>query len=344
MNILVSGASGFIGQHLIAYLDGHRVSGLAVSRRGISNLPPHWTWKARDTVLCAGREDAAINPNQAEWAVIHLEVKHHVPNPGNADLAEFERVNVEGTRDWLNWCDRTGVSRFIFFSSIKAISSADGALTEAAVGPPGSPYGASKWRAEQLVRNWVTHAPLRSALILRPAVVYGPGSLQGNIFPFIEAIDRGRFCLAGRNENRKSIISMTNLCAAVTHLITRMKLGVQIYNLVDRETFSVRRLAEMIAKCLGNSATPRSLPLPVCRFAARFGDLFVRIIGRGFPITSARLEALLETSHFSVDRLLSTGFVHPQTTEEGLAEMVEWYKAKKKTANVERPKRPASNI
>jgi nucleoside-diphosphate-sugar epimerase len=290
-------------------------------------------WKARDTALRVSYQDTRIDPNQAEWAVIHLEVKQHVQEPSRADLIEFERVNVGGTREWLKWCDRTGVSQFVFFSSIKAVRSVERVVTEDAAGPPESAYGVSKWRAEQLVREWASNSRQRCALILRPAVVYGPGSQQGNIYPFMEAIAQGRFCLAGRNDNLKSVISIANLCAAVNHLVTRLKPGVQIYNLADRETFSVRRLAELIAQCLGNSRRPRSLPLPLCRSAALFGDVFVRAAGRRFPITSARLESLLETSHFSVDRLLSTGFIHPQTTEEGLAEMVAWFQSRQKNGS-----------
>jgi nucleoside-diphosphate-sugar epimerase len=70
------------------------------------------------------------------------------------------------------------------------------------------------------------------------------------------------------------------------------------------------------------------LPLPVARGIARFGDAFLRVTGKNFPLTSSRLEALLETTHFSCEKLLATGFRHPQSTEEGIGEMVAWYKSR----------------
>jgi nucleoside-diphosphate-sugar epimerase len=330
---IVTGASGFIGRHLISHLAAHGASGRAISRQPCSALPPGWVWQERKEFLngpsnALGDGVPTLSKSRGD-IVVHLEAKHHLPEPTASDVEEFESVNVKGTQNWLAWCERNGVGRFIFFSSIKAVRPAETELTEEAPGPPESPYGASKWRAEQFVRRWAAAVPDRCALILRPAVVYGPGN-EANIFAFVAAIARGRFCLVGRNENLKSVISVTNLCAAVKHVASRMQPGVQIYNLVDRETYTVRRLAEMISNCHGNPQPPRSFPLSIGRMAARLGDIMVRLTGRSAPLTTPRLKALLETSHFSGARLLSTGFVHPQTTEEGLEETVAWFKSKRR--------------
>jgi GlcNAc-P-P-Und epimerase len=216
---------------------------------------------------------------------------------------------------------------------------------------------ASKWQAEQLVREWAAEDLERSALILRPAVVYGPGN-TANLFSMVDALARGRFCLVGRNDNIKSLVSLKNLCAAVVHLSPQMKPGVEVYNLVDEQSYSVRELASMMARLLGvkwNGSSedggqrtegrgrwtedglrssvfrlPRSLPLPVAKGIAWFGDAFTRLTGKSFPLTTSRLEALLETTHFSCEKLLATGFRHPQSTEEGIGEMVRWYRGRGK--------------
>jgi hypothetical protein len=52
------------------------------------------------------------------------------------------------------------------------------------------------------------------------------------------------------------------------------------------------------------------------------GDLIENVTGRGFPLTTARLRAIRETSVFPCNKLVAAGFAHPQTTREGLAEVL----------------------
>jgi nucleoside-diphosphate-sugar epimerase len=143
----------------------------------------------------------------------------------------------------------------------------------------------------------------------------------------VRAIDRGRFFLAGKNANVKSLVALRNVSGAVVHLLPQMASGCEVYHLVDRSSYSVREIAGIISRLLGRSAPPRTLPLPVLRLAASVGDLLARAGFGVLPVSSARLEALIETTHFSADKLRASGFVHPQTTEEGLAELVQWYRA-----------------
>ncbi len=82
----------------------------------------------------------------------------------------------------------------------------------------------------------------------------------------------------------------------------------------------------MMAQLLSIKWTGRSVPVPLGKGIALVGAVFSKIKGKNFPLNSTWLRALLETSHFSCEKLRSTGFRHPETTEEGIAEMVKWYK------------------
>lgn len=320
MEVLISGSSGFVGEALVRVLASSGVFGVAVSRRAQAGLPVGWRWVDRDACL-AGQTKLATPP---DW-VIHLEVKHHVPNPGPAELAEFDAVNCAGTQRWLDWCTSQGVKRFVYFSSIKAVGDAPSMQDETASTEPNTPYGMSKRRGENCVSQWAEADPRRTALILRPAVIYGPGS-TANIVAMIRAVDRGYFLLVGRNENVKSLVSLRNVVAAVGHLLAQSVPGVAVYNLVDRESYSVRSITDMVSRQLGRTGKPRTLPLGMARLVATIGDVVERFTGRSVPLSRARLRALTETTHFSCGRLLATGFRHPQSTEEGLAEMVAWHR------------------
>ncbi len=315
---LVTGSSGFVGRHLVQHLAASGHWGIAVSRsERYSTLPSGWQSKVRADVLGEGGETAPVD------AVVHLEVKQHVPQPTGADVAEFHAVNVEGTQAWLDWCACREVRRFVYLSSIKAVQTLErGATDESAAGPHPSAYGSSKWAAEQRVRAWVAADARRSALILRPAVIYGPGN-TANVAAMVSAIRRGRFFLVGRNDNPKSLVGIRNVVSAVSHLLERMVPGTcEVYNLVDAQTLTVRELDARIRQKFGKSGNSPSLPLSIAKGAAWFGDSFYSISGRHFPINSTRLQALLETTHFSGEKLKRTGFVHPQSIDDGLAEMI----------------------
>lgn len=323
MRIAITGASGFVGPQLLNGLARAGHSGYAIARREVRDLPPAWIWLSRECALSGG-EFAKGGLPSPDW-VIHLEVQHHVDAPTANDVAEFQKVNVDATRAWLQWCVRVGVKRFALFSSIKAVGQSRQCQDEFANTPPSGPYGKSKRHAEELVRSWAAESADRTALILRPAVIYGPAN-QANILAMVRAIDRGMFLLVGRNDNVKSIVSAKNLIAAVVHLICIASPGLALYNVVDLESYTVRDLADMMSRALGKERPPRSLPVLIARVAAAVCDSLKRVTGRSMPLTNSRLSALLETSHFTNHKLLSTGFIHPQSTEQGLEEMITWYR------------------
>jgi nucleoside-diphosphate-sugar epimerase len=255
---------------------------------------------------------------------VHLEVKQHVESPTAEDLGEFQKVNVEGTREWLRWCTEHEVPGFVYFSTIKAVGESPHAQDEQTATVPTTPYGESKRMAEQLVHAWAAERATRFVLILRPAVIYGPGN-RANVFSMVRAIDRGRFFLVGRNDNVKSLISIANVAAAVEHLMGRAAPGAEIYNLVDPVSYPVRDIVRMTASLLGKRSVP-SLPYGAARLIASTSEALFRLSGRNLPLNRSRLTALRETTHFDGAKLLASGFVHPQSTEDGLAEMVEWYR------------------
>jgi GlcNAc-P-P-Und epimerase len=142
---------------------------------------------------------------------------------------------------------------------------------------------------------------------------------------FVDAIYRGRFFLVGGNQNVKSLISVRNLVAAVAHLLSRVVPGTEVFYLTDKDSHSVEQLALMIQELLNIRKPVRSIPAPLAKLAAVFGDVCLRCFGKNLPLTTSRLKALLESTHFSSEKLRSTGFVYPQTTREGFEEMIDWY-------------------
>ena len=320
MRLLVTGARGFVGQGLLPTLAAAGHTGIATSREGPGlaalqdRLPTGWQAAGRQAVLSGER------PSAAPEAVIHLEVMQHVPRPTAADIAAFERVNVGGTQAWLDWATATGVGRFCYLSSIKAVKPAAGEQTEAAPRQPDTPYGRSKARGEEAVEAW-TEKTGGKAVILRPAPVYGPGN-EANLAAFTRQVIAGKPCLVGSATARKAIVSRTNLAAAIAWAICQEPAGCEIYNVTDPATLSLAELAATLAD-LAAAPPPRRIPAWLAAGIAPLGDLLA-LLGRDFPLSSPRLKAIREETRFSCEKLLAHGFQHPQSTREGLREMVAW--------------------
>lgn len=319
MKLLVTGARGFVGRGLCQRLATRGHTGIATGREAPQGLPACWIAATRQSLL--DDTASAVTPADIQ-AIVHLEVKQHVPRPTAADIDAFTAVNVGGTRAWLDWASRHGIRRFVLISSIKAVAAGDGPMGEESRPETTASYGRSKAEAEAAVRLWAAADPVRSAVILRTTPVYGPGN-EANLAAFVRQILAGKPCLIGGGETRKSIVSRENLCAAIEFAAERSTPGCEIFNVSDRETPSLRDLATAIAELAG-APTPKRIPAWLAAVVAPLGDAIEGLTGRDFPLTSSRLRALRETTIFPCDKLVAAGFTHPQTTRTGLAEMIAW--------------------
>jgi UDP-glucose 4-epimerase len=323
MNLILTGASGFVGRGLLERLATNGHGGVATGRQPPTDLPAGWRAASRSDVL-----SGAVEPTDVD-AIIHLEVKQHVLRPTAADIRTFQEVNVAGTQEWLDWAGRHGVRRFVYTSSIKAVPDGDGAervaghtRNDIASAEPDTPYGRSKALAEAAVRDWAAERPDRIAVILRPAPVYGPGN-EANLAAFARQVVTGKPCLIGLCDAQKSVVSRTNLAAAIEFAANWPTPGCEVFNVSDRETYSLGQLADMISS-LSGAPPPRRIPRALAGCIAIVGDAITAVTGREFPLTSARMKQMLATSVFPCENLTAAGFVHPQTTQQGLAEMLEW--------------------
>ena len=315
MECVVTGARGFVGRGLLPVLAAAGHVGIATGRTVPTDLPPGWQGSTRGEWLTA-------TPSPVPAAIIHLEVEQTVPAPTAADLEAADRVNVGGTRAWLDWATKHGVRCFVFTSSIQAPVPGGGCGTEESALATGATYGGSKARAEAEVRAWAAADGRRRAVILRPAAVYGPDAAT-NLAPFARRVISGRRCLVGTGATPRSVVARRNLAAAIAFALDAPQAGCFVYQVSDPRTTTVAELAAMIAE-LSHAPSPRGIPLLLARCAAPIGDLLALVTGREMPLSSARLRALRAASHFPSDRLVAAGFAHPQSTREGLAEMLAW--------------------
>ena len=322
--VLVTGASGFLGGHVCRRLaeGGWRVRGLVRPGRAVApGVEPV-------TAADLGNAAAAARAVEGADAVVHLAARVHVMRDTSAHpLAEFRRVNVEGTRVLLDAAIRAGVRSFVLASSAKAMGEwTDAPWTEEAEPRPADPYGVSKLEAERLVLRRAAGTGT-AATVLRLPLVYGPG-VRANVLRLFDLVWRGVPLPLRGIRNRRTLLFSGNAAAAVEAVLASPAAAGETFFVSDGRAVSTPELVEMIAASLGRRARLVPLPLGLLRVAARAGDVLARVVP--FPLTTAAVDRLTGSLEVDASRLARVaGFVPPYTMEQGLAETAAWYRSAK---------------
>lgn len=309
--ILVTGATGFVGQRLSRVL---RENGLAV----------------REAVRCtsataADREIATIGEidGQTDWrsavegvnCVIHLAGRAHVMHENLTDpLAVYRRVNVTGTARLARAAAVAGVQRFVFVSSIKVNGEAttNRMFTEVDVPMPLDAYGISKQEAEGELRDIGREFGME-IVVVRPPLVYGPG-VKGNFLSMMRWVRSGLPLPLSRCTNRRSFVGLTNFVDLLVQCTTHRAAADETFLVADGEDLSMVVLVQRLARALGRTA--RLLPLPPSWL--RFG---ARLVGR--EAIYERLCGSLQVDSGKARRVL--GWAPPLSVDEELENTARWF-------------------
>ena len=205
--VLVTGATGFIGRHLVARLleEGASVKALVRTAR-VKDTARLWQG-ANLTQVVADLMGPDLPNHICDKVdtVFHLAGYAHAEDANDPRAANIHwRITVEATQALLAQAAHSGVRRFVFVSSVKAMGEGgDSMLDETSSSVPITAYGKAKCAAEKLVlAAGLAHG--MHVCVLRLPLVYGPGS-KGNLSRMISAIDRGRFPSIPDTGNRRRV-------------------------------------------------------------------------------------------------------------------------------------------
>jgi nucleoside-diphosphate-sugar epimerase len=207
--VLVTGASGFIGGRLVERLlleEGAHVKALIRSYTTAQ-------WLSRTMAqVCLGD---VTQPQSLEPALEGCDVVFHCAAMLGGDPQQMERVNATGTKNLLQAARRAGVSRFVHVSSLAVHGQdyADGADEMAPFAPGNDPYARTKLAGEQLARQSYEQHRL-PVVILRPTIVYGPRSQFWTIDP-LERIKRDRLALLGQGDGVANVVYVDDVVTAL---------------------------------------------------------------------------------------------------------------------------------
>jgi len=318
--VLVTGATGFVGSNLVEALlrRGYSVTCLV---RSTSNTRALQKQPVRLVVGDITDPSAIRKAGHGVCTVYHMAGAIKA-----AGREQYFRVNQLGTRRLLETMAEVNptLNRFVHMSTLAAAGpSVNGRPhREEEDSHPISWYGESKLASEQ---EALTYAKVFPVTILRPSAVYGPGDSETLLV--YRMIKRGCLVTPGRLARRFSLIHVRDLSAAIIGAGEWDTPSGEIFFLSRPETYAWEDIGRAIARALGKHYRQLLLPQWMAATAGHAGDLWALLTGRPATINSQKVKELLEPSWLcdSSKARAKLGFNPGIDLEGGIEQTVRWY-------------------
>lgn len=313
MKLLVTGATGFVGRALQQRILADGEHDLTIAARSVVDAPSAVSVVSVADLTAATDWSDAL---QGIDTVIHSAARVHVMDDTSADpLAEFRKVNVDGTLNLACQAVEAGVKRFIFISSIKV--NGEGTepcmpYTADAKPNPVDPYGISKYEAEQALMVLAQETGLE-VVIVRPVLVYGPG-VKANFRSVMKCVSRGLPLPLGAIHNKRSLIGLDNLVSLILTCVVHPAAVNQVFLASDGNDLSTTQMLQELGVALDRPA--RLLPIPVSWL-----NLVFTLLGK--KSLSQRLCGSLQVDITKNQQLL--GWTPPVTVEDAMRKTAQAY-------------------
>ena len=322
MKYLITGATGFIGPHLVQklILKGHSCRCL-VREEGRGHI-----LERLGAALFEGDiTDSASLKGSADGVdvLLHLATLGHMSN-FTVTESMFNAVNVQGTINVMTEALSAGVPRIVHCSSVAAMGICpERPADETTLCRPHHPYGRSKLQAEQEVRRMVTEFGL-PAVIIRFSMVYGPGDHR-DILRITRLAQKGFFPKIGKKPKLTPLIHVDDAIHGLLLAAEKGRIG-EIYLLTNSESEPFDHIRQIIQAALGVKNFTLYVPEWMALAAASGIETLYHMMGKAPPVTRKNIESTLADRVFSIEKaqreLEFTPAIDPET---GLRQTVEWY-------------------
>lgn len=298
MKIVITGASGFVGQNLSRFLTENELDVYGLSLRNEWAFP-----KGTD-------------------AIIHLAGKAHDTANTSVD-EEYFKVNRDLTIQLFDEFLNSNSRDFIYFSSVKATADTiEKVLDEQHISNPKTPYGKSKLEAEKYLLSKKLPDGKR-LFIIRPCMIHGPGN-KGNLNLLYKVVQKGIPWPLAAFENKRSFLSIDNLNFLIEKILSNKNIPSGIYNFADDDSISTNELVKIIAKASGKKTKLWKVSANFISSVAKLGDMIK------LPLNSERLKKLTESYMVSNDKIKKALEISnlPMSSKDGLAKTIKSFQSR----------------
>ncbi|MGF6311160.1 UDP-glucose 4-epimerase [Bradyrhizobium sp. i1.8.4] len=297
--VLVTGASGFVGRHVVPVLAR---SGWVV-RRAVRTPPQDANDVMIDSLSPATDWRAALDGVDA---VVHLAARVHQQSDEHA-IELYRNVNIEGTLHLARSAAAAGIRDFIFVSTILVHGRSNYGrppFREDDVLTPRGLYGNSKAAAEVGLKEIVPGSGMR-VTVIRPPLIYGAGA-KGNFALLKRAVIKRMPLPLAYVKNRRAFLSAENLASFILHRLSQPGNDFDVFLVADREQVSTREFVERLARAAETSPRLFWLPSSLLRMSLTMG-------GR-----KEAYDSLFASLELDLSKVASTGWQQPISLDEGL--------------------------
>lgn len=305
--ILITGAAGFIGSHLVDYLleEGYPVDSLRLlilKDDSLDNLPNKNFDIIRGDVRDKGSVKKALEGVKIVYHLAALTIGGNKYNKYKD--AEYKEVNIKGTQNILDGCRDKNIQKFIFFSSIAvfglpALKGDMINLDERALKQPREIYGQTKLEAEQRVVGAHEKWKIPYAII-RPTTVYGPKD-KANLTELYKAIKKHYFFFIGDGENKMDYVYVKDVVRAA-YLTQLNRLQASDYIIGAERPILFKEVVRCVAKSINQGVPklhiPKSVGL-VLSYLTRFGG---EALGIRSPLFPSRVKVMTTSCYFNTTK------------------------------------------
>lgn len=317
MKAFITGASGFIGTHLVSKLlqQNWEVSVLLHKR------PLHEPEKVR--VFRGDMRD----PSVLKEALQGTDVLFHLAAALGASLIsekEFFRINKEGTENVLRASQEAGIKRIIHFGSAGVLGSVkeNEAVGEDYLPHPIDIYDKTKLEGERAALRFARRG--MEIVVIRPGWAYGPGDRR--TLKLIKAIAKKQFILVTKGKTRHTPVYIDDLVKGILLCVEKAR-GGEIYHLAGEEVLSVKDMVSAIAEATQSKIPPFALPLLPVRVAAWKMEKIFYLFKREAPLSRGKLGFFIHPKPLSIQKAKEELDYSPQTDfQTGMRKAVSWYR------------------
>ena len=330
--VLVTGANGYIGSHLVDRLletTGNHVRCMVLEGTDESNLDG-----AREHPRCSIIHANLLDPPSLASAVDGVDTIYHLAALVTdwAPKALFQAVIVDGTRNLVEAAITAGARRLVFMSSL-TVHGLGGHLDADEATPidpvPFFHYAGAKAEAEHYLEEVNATTSLETVRI-RPAFdIIGSRNVTG-FYELASNLERGRFGFINGGEKLICLVTAKTLAAAMIHLAGHPGAAGQAYNVVN-ESWTWKQYVRELCSRLGCKEPTLNVRHGVIAPFVIAGEAIAKAFKRKKPpaLTRYRIAIPRRDIDFNAKKLAATGFVAPFTLGEGLDEAIEWYRQRK---------------
>ena len=317
MKAVITGASGFIGSHLVEELlrRNWQVGALLHKRQ----LPAREGLKVFQGDI---RDADALKEMIAGTDVLfHLAAALGASQIGSS---EFFQINAEGTANILDAARKAGVSRVIHFGSAGVLGTVkeNRPVGEDRPAHPIDIYEKPKLAGETTALNFAKEG--MDVVIVRPGWAYGPGDRR--TFKLINAVAKKRFFMVTKGHTLLTPVYIRDLIEGVMLCVEKARPG-EIYHVAGPEVLPIRDVVRIIAEAAGVSIPRLSLPLFPVRIAAWSLEKFFSLFKKEAPLSMGKLGFFIHPKPLAIDKAKQELGYSPTTDfRQGMRTTISWYR------------------